>query len=291
MKICWDNLDGFILGKRNGELRKGNYTYIEMDKCLNCGDPYLMNKANPTDYCCISCGKHGSDYVHNEATKLKIGKAAIGNKYMLGKKHSLKTKKKLSKITSNKTGKDASAWKGGVTEKNIPLYSTYAEKLAWVDDVYLIKKDALELLGVSCTKCGKVFVPKLTDVHSRLKYLKGQINPEGRFYCSDLCKHNCELYNQKIWPRNNKPRVITEFNGFDEGDLKVWSKEVLKRANYKCEYCGKQAEHAHHIRPKKLDPGFALDPDNGLACCKNCHYKYGHRDDCSTWSLSRVVCD
>jgi hypothetical protein len=40
MKMCWENLEGFVLGKRKGELRKGHYTYIEKDKCANCGEPF-----------------------------------------------------------------------------------------------------------------------------------------------------------------------------------------------------------------------------------------------------------
>ena len=73
-------------------------------------------------------------------------------------------------------------------------------------------------------------------------------------------------------------------------ELSIWSKEVLKRAKNKCEICGKKAEHAHHIEPKKLVPGLALDPENGLALCKNCHYKYGHVDECSTGNLAATKC-
>lgn len=51
--------------------------------------------------------------------------------------------------------------------------------------------------------------------------------------------------------------------------LATWSQEVLKRVDYICEICGGSAEHAHHIEPKKLQPFLALDPDNGLAVCKN----------------------
>ncbi len=290
MKLCWDNLEGIILGKRSKELRKGHYTYVERDSCANCGQPYLMNKYKPTNYCCISCGKLDSGYKHSKEIRKKIGEASLGNKNRLGKKHSIETRKILSIITSSKIGKQSSRWKGGVTKKNLPLYDTFAEQINWSDNVRCIKKEGLSLMGVTCTKCGKWYVPKVTSVHDRLKYLKGQTSCEYRFYCSEKCKSNCEVYGQKIWTKHNKPRKKQEFNGFNGYDLKIWRLEVLRRANYRCIYCNNKAEIAHHIKPKKLEPFFALDPDNGVACCKECHNKYCHKDECSTWSLSRIEC-
>ena len=250
MKICWDNLREFTLGKRNKELRKGHYTYIEKDSCVNCGEPYLMNKYSPTDCCCVSCGKISSDYNHNEKTRKKIGKASLGNKNMLGKTHSLKTRKKLSKITSSRTGENASGWKGGVTEKNVPLYDTFAKQIGWADNIRLVKKDGLGLMEVTCTKCGRWYIPKATNVHYRLRYLKGQVVWENRFYCSEKCKNDCEIYGQHLWPKHNKPRRKQEFDGFDENDLKIWRIVVLEKTNYICEYCGEKATIAHHIRQK-----------------------------------------
>jgi len=115
MKICWDNLEEFKLGQRGGELRKGHYTYLEMPACVHCGQPYLMNKYVPTEFCSKSCGKLASGFKHSDATKNKIGKSMVGNKHMLGKTHSLKTKLKLSEITSSKCGPQASNWRGGIS--------------------------------------------------------------------------------------------------------------------------------------------------------------------------------
>lgn len=71
----------------------------------------------------------------------------------------------------------------------------------------------------------------------------------------------------------------------------MWSKEVLARADNICEYCGEIATDAHHIQPKKLEPFYALDPDNGIACCEECHYKYGHSGSCSTGALANTMCN
>ena len=74
-------------------------------------------------------------------------------------------------------------------------------------------------------------------------------------------------------------------------EYETWKEEIFKRQNGLCEYCGKKAQHAHHIKPKKLEPFFALDPDYGVACCKKCHYKYGHKSgtECSTGGLAIKV--
>jgi len=39
MKICWDNIKDLYISNR-GNLRIGTTTYMEMDSCSYCGDPY-----------------------------------------------------------------------------------------------------------------------------------------------------------------------------------------------------------------------------------------------------------
>jgi hypothetical protein len=291
MKICWDMLEGIHLGERNKELRKGHYTYIEMDKCINCGESYLMNKYEPTAYCCVSCGKHGSGYTHSKSTREKIGIANLGNKKMLGKHHSEETKRLLSKITSSKTGSKASCWKGGVIEKNVPLYDTYAHQIDYVHEVRSVIKDNIKLLEVRCKNCNNWFMPKTSAVQDRVGSLVGRLGGEHNLYCSDECKKSCSVFHQQIWPKDHKLRKVNKSIWYTDTELKIWREEVLKRADYKCEYCDEEATVAHHTRPKKLEPFSALDPDHGLACCKKCHYKYGHGDsDCSTGHLAHIDC-
>ena len=290
MKICWGNLDDFSIGKRRKELRKGHYTYIEKDSCKNCGESYLMNVYKPTEYCCVSCGKKGSDYFHSESTKRKIGKASEGNTFRKNKPMSYNAKLALAKIRKIQIGEKSTRWKGGIVKKNVPLYDTFAKQINWLDEVRSVYIDGLKLMEVKCTKCNKWFVPKATEVHERLKYLKGQKNSENRFYCSNKCKESCDIFHQSLWPKSKKPRKKWSFENINESDLKTWREEVLKRSDYLCEYCGEQAIIAHHIRPKKLEQFLALDPENGIACCKVCHNRYGHFGECSTWSLAHIKC-
>jgi len=116
------------------------------------------------------------------------------------------------------------------------------------------------------------------------KYKLKNGNGGSYLYCSTKCKDTCPLYNLVSDPNNSKNEYYTneEYN--------IWRNEVLKRADYKCEYCGESANHAHHSRPKKLEPFFGLDPDFGIACCEKCHYEKGHVDECSTGQLAAMIC-
>ena len=129
------------------------------------------------------------------------------------------------------------------------------------------------------------FTPTYIQLYERIRALEkphGMI--ENNFYCSDDCKDQCPLYNLKNDPCVNNKAFYTysEYQQFREF--------VLKRDNYKCQYCGEKAEHVHHERPQKLEPFFALDPDLAWSVCKKCHYKYGHKDECSTGNLANKIC-
>ena len=98
------------------------------------------------------------------------------------------------------------------------------------------------------------------------------------------------VFNKRKYPNGSNPRKYTNNKLFTENELRIWSNAVLIRADYKCEYCEGLATSAHHVRPKKLEPFEALDPDNGIACCNTCHYKYGHKDECSTINIANKIC-
>ena len=141
-----------------------------------------------------------------------------------------------------------------------------------------------------CKNCNKWFVPKATNIQKRIRSLLGKDCGESNFYCSDECKDACAVFAQKKWPKDHKPRKVCKSDQFTENELRIWREVVLKRENYICEYCGMPATDAHHIKPKKLEPFFSLDPDYGVACCEECHYKYGHKDECSAVNLAHIDC-
>ncbi len=256
MKICWDNLEGFKLTSNGIFLKDSRDSYIEMDACARCGEPYLTLKHRPSDYCGKSCS-------------------------YTGRKYSKETRKNMSEA---KKGSKTHFWKGGVVEKGLPLYETYGYRL-WCDEVGYKYIDGLKILTVGCVNCNRMFTPNITIVAHRVRYLEGKITCENRFYCSDECKIICPIFGQYKYPKGYK----SSFEYTDE-EYEIWRREVMIRAGYKCEYCGNRATDAHHIKPKILEPFFALDPDYGLACCEECHYKRAHKDECNTALISNTIC-
>jgi hypothetical protein len=281
MKICWDNIKNMYMSNR-GNLRIDTTTFIEMPNCGMCGEPYLARreKYGLEKFCDRECcGKFKVGSKHTLETKQKMSKSSIGHSRNTGRKHSEEWKKKMS---FRQIGEKHYNYKGNVSELNLPLFDTYNEKINYAEDVSSIYVNGLKLLQVKCSKCKKWFVPTTSEVWRRILSLEGRRHGECKFYCSDRCKSECDIFNTKLYPRT--------YNTNHKLNHSLWSCEVLKRANYECEYCGEKSTQAHHIKPQKLEPFFALDPDYGLACCEKCHHKYGHKDECSTGSLAYMIC-
>ena len=184
-------------------------------------------------------------------------------------------------------GRKNPAWKGGYSSNDIPLYETYSNQLT-VDEGPERDKYDHKILTVLCanSNCKKRFIPSLKSVIERVRCLKGTQNGEMRLYCSNECKHTCSIY----WTQPSSFLKKNNDKFYTDSEYKQFRDYVLKRDKYICEYCGKLAEYVHHERPKKLEPFFSLDPDLAWSVCRTCHYKYGHRDECSTANLANTIC-
>ena len=139
----------------------------------------------------------------------------------------------------------------------------------------------------NCKEQGGWFTPTKIQIDERIRQIESIYGQGGcYFYCSDKCKNECPLYNL----RSDPFQKIKSSSFYTYEEYITFRKYVLVRDNYICQYCGEKAEHVHHERPQKLEPFFALDPDLAWSVCKDCHYKYGHKDECSTGNLSAIVC-
>lgn len=290
MKICWDNLEDIKITRKGNFIKGAKSPMVYMEACDNCGEPYLAYKQYMSSCCCKSCSKMGkkNPAFGKEVSEETRQKHSVANK---GKVRSEETRNKISLARKGRfKGARCNSWKGGVIKNGLPLYTTYAQQISFADRVRkCINDKGIVLMEVNCSKCGGWFIPSINEVNNRIAALNGRKRGESRLYCSQKCKDNCEVYGKVaehyIDIKNNSERIYTS------NELNIWSTEVLERANNKCEICGKSAEHAHHIQPKKLEPGFALDPENGFAVCEKCHYKYGHSEECSTNKLARITCN
>ncbi len=133
---------------------------------------------------------------------------------------------------------------------------------------------------------GGWFIPEPSQIWERLRQFNTG-NDGSYFYCSEECKNKCSLYNLR-------PDYILNIKQTEklhtQSEYQTFREFVLSRDKYKCQYCGKKADHVHHERPQKLEPFFALDPDFAWSVCKKCHYEKGHKDECSTGNLAKLSC-
>ena len=257
MKIRYINnledLSEYKYNYKTDTFRRNNLYYKFKPGCCECGDPYFMRISSPTEFCSRLCA--------NKSLKTRSKISNSLKKHVRTNEHRLNISKSKLKL-------------GGVVKKNLPLFDTYAKQLLPVEEV----KNDNGILLVRCVYCKQWFQPKRTQVELRAQFIKGNTDRESRFYCSSDCKSKCPVFNK----RSNY--IISNYL------LKLWSNEVLSRAGYKCEYCGSGATEAHHIIPKKLNHFFALDPDNGIACCRECHIEKAHKDYCNFVSLANKKC-
>jgi len=137
MKICWENLEK--LEFRNGNFYRLNskHKILYKDKCLCCGEPFLIDVNKKGLFCTNKCSSQGkfnnfygkkhsienkdqwSDkqtmFRHSEDTKLKMSKCRTGgNNSFYGKQHSYRTREIISeKITGMFAGINHWNWIDG----------------------------------------------------------------------------------------------------------------------------------------------------------------------------------
>ena len=189
----------------------------------------------------------------------------------------------------NNHGSGAAAYKGGVVARNIPLYNTYYHKISYCEKTRRCPEETI-LLQVKCRRCKKWFTPTRYQVENRIWALERApitFGAENNFYCSTKCKQECPTY-KKSKRIANRPRIWNTI--YTNQELRIWSLEVRRRANNRCEVCGKDAAEAHHILSKKTHPFFALDPDNGIAICRYCHHHVIHIGQCAPLKIAANPC-
>jgi len=122
-------------------------------------------------------------------------------------------------------------------------------------------------------------------------------NDDGNryYYCSEKCKQECPLFGKTVNQIIKQDQIAVghlDDPWYTSKEYQEWRQHILELDDNKCVYCEELATIAHHILPQKTHPNLSLDSENGLSVCKNCHYKYGHRDSwCTTGKLSTLVCE
>jgi 5-methylcytosine-specific restriction endonuclease McrA len=246
------------------------------------------------------------DYVrkkHGERLKKRYDEGTLVNA-LKGKKLSEETKKKISKNLSgiknpNYKKKLSKETRKRMSEGKKLRISTIKKKYKFFSKLehmrYNPNKPGKREIQIHCKNhlCENSkekdgwFTPTYIQFYERVRQLEREQGNEGSyFYCSEKCKEECPLYNSFGGDPFKKIK-----KSYTESEYKIFRIFVLERDNYICQYCEDVAVHVHHERPQKLEPFFALDPDFAWSCCEKCHYKKGHKDECSSAQLSKIICN
>ncbi len=127
-----------------------------------------------------------------------------------------------------------------------------------------------EKIKESSRKWGKLNPDKKRQYSKRYR----ELNPEKAKNCTKRWKRNNPEKTLIINKRYlNKLGIVFGMNSEEyEGTLKTWSRVIKNLDNYMCKLCdSKMKLSAHHIRPKHGFPKLALDLDNGITLCEDCH--------------------
>ena len=232
----------------------------------------------------------------SDTTRKKISKSLSGEKHPhFGKKFSEKTRKKISEALTGKKLTTSHKINIGLGKKLIISYIKEKYPIFCKDEKMRYNPDKLgkNEIQVHCknSNCenslekGGWFTPTYIQLYERIRQIEKEGGNGGSYlYCCEKCKQKCPIYNIK-----SDPYKILNIS-YTPSEYRTFRQEVLQRSNNLCEYCGNLAAHVHHSRPQKLEPFFSLDPDFGISCCEECHYKHGHKDECSTGKIANVIC-
>lgn len=142
---------------------------------------------------------------------------------------------------------------------------------------------------VSC-KCGcNETIFSLNTRGKKKNYISGHSSRRINFICKikkcdkkHFGKGYCQKHYNKEYPEITLKSYIKHLEkiskSFNMNSIKFkyalmsWSSSIKKLDNNICKNCSsKNNLHAHHIQPKSLFPKLALELDNGITLCKNCH--------------------
>jgi len=186
---------------------------------------------------------------------------------------------------SNKK-EDNPNWRGGVTEKNISLYNTYAHQISFCEKVRKDPKNK-EHLQVKCTNsnCRKWFSPTRNEVNNRI-FALFNIRGVNNFYCSKECKQSCSIFRQQMYPKGFIPET------YGRSSQKEWANMVKERDKYICQKCGKEGKIAHHIEGLNINPLMSADISIGITFCKECDKKVHSEIGCRPIDLTKnKICE
>ena len=131
-----------------------------------------------------------------------------------------------------------------------------------------------------CFNCKKIFK------RARSSFIWHQKRGHTKLFCSIKCRtEHFKGLNCTHWIKDRSKLKNRKKSFRASIAMKAWRISIFERDNFTCKICGdksckgnKVTINAHHIIPIKQDESLALDIDNGITLCEQCHKKTYHKE-------------
>lgn len=317
MKICWDTLEGVHLS-RNGTFRKGEHSYVYMESCSRCGQPYLATSSIPSIFCSISCANKGRFISEKHRKNLSVAnmgrvtssetakKISMSN---MGRAVSSETRRRLSishtgKIFSEEHRKNLSIANTGKVlsvETKKKISKNNVRRIGFSNHSW---KGGVKALGITTYDTQRDKLKPYEEIRKqkgtealevRCTYCNKWFTPTYKAVRSRLdAINNLNKGEQRFYCSENCKQVCPTYQKkiYPKGFKHTTSREVstqlrqmvFERDNWICQICGKTTKeiqlHCHHMDPVAQIPMFQNDIDSCITLCKDCHKMVHSRKGC-----------
>jgi len=244
---------------------------------LACANKIPWNKGKEIEVICKHCGKtfKGRSY------RLFCSKTCANSANSKGRKHSDKSKKKMSVAQKGRKLSDETKHKIGLSKigNNYHLGCKHNKKTRLKMSLLQIGKKHSEETKQKISKALTGIRRSEESIRNMSKAKKGK--PLSEEHKINLAKHLKELglkqrgKNNPSWNPNLTDEERRDKRNYDE--YKQWRIAIYKRDFFTCQICGsKENICAHHIYNYKNNKRLRTDLNNGITLCIDCHWDF-HR--------------
>jgi hypothetical protein len=211
---------------------------------------------------CNTCKPVGEFYTKNNS---KITSRCKGCHAELRKS----TKEEISKAQKKYFNKNKERINSRLraSDKGVARYETYHGQL--LHDECPTNIDGV--LFVKCKHCGKLFPPKNSEVRRRAYSIKNIGYGENHFYCSNLCKESCDVFNA-VTKRKSERTPNIKARGCQISARKALIESQCHEVGHiYCEKCGDDiGVELHHTQTVK-DNKDVFNYAGYVLLCSTCH--------------------
>ncbi len=182
--------------------------------------------------------------------------------------------KMLKAIYCNRCGKLINHFglcrKCDIKKRWFESYSYYKKELKKFYCIYCGKR-----VGKYKRKCRICWDILRTNPKNKIKKIEKSLGKEKFSGHCMICKAKISL--RALMCRSCACRKYSEYHAIIIGTIISWSKwrifreKILKRDNYRCRICNKEANEIHHKKSKELFPELCWHKNNVISICSKCH--------------------